>query len=179
MASNGDPVILSVSRAAPSTQIPVAATVKTSGGYIPPASGKAPVASLAQAARPITRTPGNTSTSDTYTVAKFAAIPAAIPAAVPAVTTATNPVPVAYGVKSSQQSTSGSQPDLAALTAQLNKHLNDSGRPDQYRVDPQSGAMIQEINPSTGAVIGQFAASEFPALARSVGASGLLIDNLA
>jgi hypothetical protein len=39
--------------------------------------------------------------------------------------------------------------------------------------------MIQEINPSTGAVIGQFAASEFPALARSVGASGLLIDNLA
>jgi hypothetical protein len=75
--------------------------------------------------------------------------------------------------------TSGSQPDLQALTAQLNKHLNDSGRPDQYRVDPQLATMIQEVNPATGAVIGEFSASEFPALARSVGASGLLVDSLA
>lgn len=71
------------------------------------------------------------------------------------------------------------QPSLQALVAQLNKYLNDSGRPDQYRVDPQSESTIQEINPANGAVIGQFAASEFPALARSIGASGLLIDSLA
>ncbi len=71
------------------------------------------------------------------------------------------------------------QPNLHTLIAQLNKYLNDSGRPDQYRVDPQTPSMIQVINPSNGAVIGEFAASEFPALARSVGASGLLIDSLA
>ena len=55
------------------------------------------------------------------------------------------------------------QSNLQALVAQLNKYLNDSGRPDQYRVDPQSGSMIQEINPANGAVIAEFAASEFPA----------------
>jgi hypothetical protein len=71
------------------------------------------------------------------------------------------------------------QSNLQALIAQLNKYLNDSGRPDQYRVDPQSGSMIQEVNPANGAVIAEFAASEFPALARSVGASGLLVDSLA
>lgn len=65
-----------------------------------------------------------------------------------------------------------------ALVAQLNKHLNDSGRPDQYRVDPTSdGKLIQQLNPATGAVVGEFLVSEFPALARSVGVPGLLIDN--
>jgi PPE-repeat protein len=70
---------------------------------------------------------------------------------------------------------------LGTLLTQLNKHLNDSGKPDQYRVDPQSSTTIQEINPANGAVIGEFSASEFPALARSAGASatGLLVDSLA
>jgi hypothetical protein len=68
---------------------------------------------------------------------------------------------------------------VQSLVTQLNKTLNDSGRPDQYRVDPQSANMIQEVNPANGAVIGQFSADEFPALARSVGATGLLIDSLA
>lgn len=57
-------------------------------------------------------------------------------------------------------------------------HLNDSGRPDQFRLD-SSGTLIQQVNPATGAVIGEFAVSEFPALARSVGAAGLLVDDLA
>ncbi len=77
------------------------------------------------------------------------------------------------------QAPAASPPSLQSLIAQLNKYLNDSGRPDQYRVDPQSGSMIQEVNPANGAVIAQFAASEFPALARSIGASGLLVDSLA
>jgi uncharacterized FlaG/YvyC family protein len=70
---------------------------------------------------------------------------------------------------------------IQALVAQLNKHLNDSGRPDQYRVDPSSGdKVIQQINPATGDVIGEFLVSEFPALARSVGVSGgVLIDSRA
>ena len=71
-----------------------------------------------------------------------------------------------------------SQSKLQAQVALLNKYLNDSGRPDEYRVDPASDAkLIQQINPATGAVIGEFSASEFPALARSVGVSGALIDS--
>ena len=67
-----------------------------------------------------------------------------------------------------------------SLLDQLNKHLNDSGRPIQFRLDPASnGKMIQQINPATGAVIGEFSVAEFPALARSVGAAGALIDSLA
>jgi hypothetical protein len=68
--------------------------------------------------------------------------------------------------------------DAQTLVTQLNKVLNESGRPDQYRVDPSSGdKMIQQINPASGAVVGEFLASEFPALARSVGISGLLFDS--
>jgi uncharacterized FlaG/YvyC family protein len=70
--------------------------------------------------------------------------------------------------------------DLPSLVAQLNKFLNDSGRPNQFRVDPtSSNQTIQEINPATGEVIGEFAAIEFPALARSLGVSGMLVDSRA
>ena len=62
------------------------------------------------------------------------------------------------------------------LVAALNKFLNDSGRPNQYRVDPAANTQIQEINPANGAVIGQFAISEFRALAQSIGATRLLVD---
>jgi hypothetical protein len=93
---------------------------------------------------------------------------------------------VAHAAKSPSAPTVGqaaapaaSQPSLQSLVAQLNKYLNDSGRPDQYRVDPQSDTNIQEVNPANGAVLAEFSASEFPALARSVGASGLLVDSLA
>jgi hypothetical protein len=74
--------------------------------------------------------------------------------------------------------TAAEKPDLKAQVALLNKYLNDSGRPDQFRVDPTSGStLIQQINPASGAVVGEFLASEFPALARSVGVSGALIDS--
>ena len=69
--------------------------------------------------------------------------------------------------------------DPQSLVQQLNKYLNDSGRPDQFRLDPSNGNLIQQVNPSSGAVVGEFSAAEFPALARSVGGSGLLIDSLA
>jgi hypothetical protein len=68
--------------------------------------------------------------------------------------------------------------DLESQVANLNKYLNDSGRPNQYRVVSSSGSsVIQEINPANGLVIGEFSASEFPALANSLGASGILIDS--
>jgi hypothetical protein len=72
------------------------------------------------------------------------------------------------------------KPDLQAQVALLNKYLNESGRPDQFRVAPQAGVnLIQEINPATGAVIAEYSAAEFPALARSLGVSGGLIDSRA
>ena len=67
---------------------------------------------------------------------------------------------------------------LQAQVALLNKYLNDSGRPNQFRVDPTSDStLIQEINPATGEVIGEYPAISFPALARSVGISGAVIDS--
>jgi len=70
--------------------------------------------------------------------------------------------------------------DIQAQVTLLNKYLNDSGRPDQFRVDPTSdNKLIQQINPATGAVIAEYSVTEFPELARSVGVSGIIIDNLA
>jgi uncharacterized FlaG/YvyC family protein len=73
-----------------------------------------------------------------------------------------------------------STPSVEALVAQLNKHFNDSGRPNQFRVDPNSdNKLIQQINPASGEVVGEFLISEFPALARSVGVTGVLVDSRA
>jgi uncharacterized FlaG/YvyC family protein len=73
-----------------------------------------------------------------------------------------------------------SSPSVEELIAQLNKHVNNSGRPEQYRVDPNSdNKVIQQVNPATGEVVGEFLASEFPALARSVGLSGALVNSRA
>jgi hypothetical protein len=73
-----------------------------------------------------------------------------------------------------------STPSVEALVAQLNKHFNDSGRPNQFRVDPNSDSkLIQQINPASGEVVGEFLVSEFPALARSVGISGVFVDSRA
>jgi hypothetical protein len=67
---------------------------------------------------------------------------------------------------------------VQAQVSLLNKYLNDSGRPNQFRVDPTShSTLIQEINPSTGEVIAEYPAISFPALARSVGISGAVIDS--
>jgi uncharacterized FlaG/YvyC family protein len=71
-----------------------------------------------------------------------------------------------------------SAPDLDALVAQLNKYFRESGRPNQFRLDASVGhTMIQEVNPDSGAVIGEYSAAQFPALLRSLGVPGLLIDS--
>jgi FlaG protein len=70
--------------------------------------------------------------------------------------------------------------NLRARVQLLNKYLNDSGKPDQFRVDPDSDdKLIQQVNPATGEVIAEFPASEFAALARSVGISGVIVDKRA
>ncbi|HEX3914442.1 MAG TPA: flagellar protein FlaG [Steroidobacteraceae bacterium] len=67
--------------------------------------------------------------------------------------------------------------NLRAQVQLLNKNLNDSGKPDQFRVAPNSDdKLIQQVNPATGEVIAEFPASEFAALARSVGISGVTVD---
>jgi hypothetical protein len=68
-------------------------------------------------------------------------------------------------------------PNLKAQVQLLNKYLNDSGKPDQFRVAPDSDdKLIQQINPANGEVLAEFPASEFAALARSVGISGVIVD---
>ena len=67
--------------------------------------------------------------------------------------------------------------DVHALLAQLNKHLQSSGRPNHYKLDASSGReVIQEINPDTSEVVSEIPASQFKALAQSLAISGLLLD---
>jgi hypothetical protein len=62
----------------------------------------------------------------------------------------------------------------------LNKYLNDSGQPNRYRMAPNSEEQfIQEINPATGEVIGEYSVSTFPILAKSLGLVGSLINSRA
>jgi hypothetical protein len=82
----------------------------------------------------------------------------------------------AEGPKSSAASRST---DVQAQVAFLNQYLNDSGRPNQFRVDPNSDSTIQEVNPATGAVIAEYPTVSFPALAKSLGISSAVIDGYA
>jgi hypothetical protein len=62
----------------------------------------------------------------------------------------------------------------------LNRYLNDSGQPNRYRVAPNSEEQfIQEINPATGEVIGEYSVSTFPTLAKSLGLVGALVNSRA
>jgi uncharacterized FlaG/YvyC family protein len=77
-----------------------------------------------------------------------------------------------------QKPTATNKASVPELVQQLNKYLNDTGRANQFRIDPQSrDQTIQEINPANGAVIGEFSVAEFPLLARSLGVSGILVDS--
>ena len=73
-----------------------------------------------------------------------------------------------------------SEADFQALIAHLNKQLNDTGQPNQFRLDTSPGSqLIQEVNPASGEVVGEYSIAEFPALARGLGVSGLVIDSFA
>jgi hypothetical protein len=87
----------------------------------------------------------------------------------------------AASAASAAKSAGGSRTnDVQAQVAFLNKFLNDSGKPNQFRVAPDSNsALIQEINPANGAVIADYPVIAFPALAKSLGISSALIDERA
>src|SRR5271163_3110650 len=84
-----------------------------------------------------------------------------------------NPAP--SGAASAKSSAANRSTDVQAQVAFLNKYLNDSGRPDQFRANP-TATLIQEVNPATGEVIAEYSAISFPELAKSVGISSALID---
>jgi hypothetical protein len=97
-----------------------------------------------------------------------------------------NAAATAAAVKVSSAAKAAAQPkpptpvrssDAQAQVTILNKYLNDSGKPAQFRVDPTSGnKLIQEVNPANGEVIAEYSATEFATLARSVGISGAIVD---
>jgi hypothetical protein len=73
-----------------------------------------------------------------------------------------------------------SNPLLQSQVLSMNKYLNDSGQPNRFRMDPDSGSqLIQEINPATGDVIGEYSVTAFPALAKSLGLVGSLVNSRA
>jgi len=105
-------------------------------------------------------------------------------ASTPAATASTTAVTVRANAQNQTSSTVTQKPtatnkaSVPALVEQLNKYLNDTGRANQFRIDPDSrNQIIQEINPANGAVIGEFSVAEFPLLARSLGVSGVLVDS--
>jgi len=90
------------------------------------------------------------------------------------------PVTVAAATSSTDSHTSAPRStDPQTLVNLLNRNLNDSGRPDQFRLDPASASLIQQVNPANGEVVGEFSVEEFPDLARSVGATGGIVDSRA
>ena len=90
------------------------------------------------------------------------------------------PLPTNTPTSSPLERPTASTPLLQAQVHSVNKHLNDSGQPNRFRMDPNSGdKLIQEIDPATGEVIGEYSASTFPALARSLGLVGFLVNSRA
>jgi hypothetical protein len=88
--------------------------------------------------------------------------------------------PVTAAALTSHPATSAASSGALHQVVLLNKYLNDSGQPNRYRVAPNSEEqLIQEINPATGEVIGEYSISTFPALAKSLGLVGSLVDGRA
>jgi hypothetical protein len=88
------------------------------------------------------------------------------------------PLPVTTPTAPLQKPTSSDS--LQPRVSLVNKHLNDSGQPSRFRMDPNSGEkLIQEINPATDEVIGEYSVSEFPALAKNLGLVGSLVNSRA
>jgi hypothetical protein len=158
MASDGSPAAISAASAVLNSQ--------ASGGKTLPQSGNGTAAAAAALAS-VANTPQSNKS-----------VPPAARSAQLTSNTSSNAANVtANSTPARSQAASNATPQQ--LVNQINKYLNDSGQADQFRVDPDSDKYIQQVNPASGAVIAQYAVSEFPALARSIGAAGLLIDDTA
>jgi hypothetical protein len=90
------------------------------------------------------------------------------------------PLPTIAPTSSLLERPTASNSFLQSQVPLLNKHLNDSGQPNRFRMDPKSGdKLIQEINPATGEVIAESSVSTFPGLAKSLGLVGSLVNSRA
>jgi hypothetical protein len=97
----------------------------------------------------------------------------AVPAAAPQPAAVQKPVPASTAA---EQQAAQQKSDLASQVGLLNKYLNDSGRPAQFRAS-SNNKQIEEVNPATGEVIAVYSATIFAELARSVGISGVLVNS--
>ncbi len=152
--------------------VPASGTTVPAAGKTVPASGNtAPASGNGAAEAAVSASAGNASPQVGNSVT-----PAAASASRVTSSTSNSQAPAA---KSTAAKSTAASTDPQSLVDQINKYLNDSGRADQFRLDPNSNQYIQQVNPSSGAVVAEYAVSEFPALARSIGVSGLLIDDVA
>jgi hypothetical protein len=165
MASDGNPGAISGASAVLSSQAAEPTKFQAGSGKTLPQSGNGAAAAAAAGLRGAANAPQSSNTAPPSHSAAVTSGPGTLKSG------AANPNPA----KSPAASTS----DPRALASQLNKVLNNSGRADQFRVDPTSDKFIQQVNPASGEVIAEYSVDEFPALARSIGASGLLIDETA
>ncbi len=163
MASDGSPAAISSAGAVLSSQVSDPTKFQPAGGKTLPPSGNATAAAAASTS---SNAAGVLQQSSKSVVASTSA-------------TSTGTVSNSTSKPSQAKTTAASTSDPQSLVDQINKSLNDSGRADQFRLSPDSSQYIQQVNPSNGAVIAEYAVSEFPALARSIGVSGLLIDDVA
>ena len=165
MASDGNPGAISGASAVLSSQVADPAKFQAGSGKTLPQSGNG----AAAAAAPFLRSAANSPQSSNPAPSSHAAAVTGGPSSRESGAANTSPA----------KATAASATDPQALASQLNKVLNNSGRADQFRVDPSSDKYIQQVNPASGDVIAEYSVDEFPALARSIGASGLLIDETA
>ena len=176
MTISGNSVGLSVTLPVHGSQAPQPANILPSGKSLPPNGQASAGANLAAAAATATAAAATAATVTANAVAAAAPATAAT-AALTAQQAATAPAQAAAA-----QTPGSSSADPAGLVSSLNKYLNDSGRPDQFRLAPEpNSTLIQQINPASGAVIAEYSAAEFPVLARSTGATatGTVFDGTA
>jgi hypothetical protein len=165
MASDGNPGAISGASAVLSSQASDPTKFQAGSGKTLPQSGNGAAAAAAPGLRGAANAPQRSNTAP--------------PSHSTALTS--GPATSSSGAATSNPAKTTAAPasDPQALASQLNKVLNNSGRADQFRVDPTSDKYIQQVNPASGDVIAEYSVDEFPALARSIGASGLLIDETA
>ena len=161
MASDGNPAAIAAASAVLGSQDPT--KFQAGSGKTLPQSGNGTAATAAAGLRSATTVPQRSNSSPPSASASVAGGPATVKS----------------GAANPPRTTAATTSDPQALASQLNKVLNNSGRADQFRVDPSSDKYIQQVNPASGDVIAEYSVDEFPALARSIGASGLLIDETA
>jgi uncharacterized FlaG/YvyC family protein len=167
MASDGSPGAIAAVSAVLNSQASGSTKFQPAGGKTLPQSGNSSAAAAAVALTSAENVPqGNKTVTPAVSSASVKSS-----AAVGSGNSAAN--------ASSAKSAAAATADPQSLVTQINKHLNNSGQADQFRVDPDSNSYIQQVNPASGEVIAQYAVNEFPALARSIGAAGLLIDDTA